>query len=649
MDTQPKYTLYIFLAFSLIFCTQAFALDHERFFERAKYNNIKISPDGKHLAVSMEHENKTILAFLDRETMATVGFSALGGINEVGNFYWVNDERVVIEVVQKEPFYEKPQYYGELYAVNLTGKRSKLIYGYRAGENQVGSRIKKKESIRGWAEIIDILPEDKRHILVSSTPMSLSGERLPQAILLNVYTGVIKREIMRSPIPNSTFITDSNGKIKAVGGLDWKNSNKLFIRNGNEWNQIKNNTVGSKVSPIAIDSSGKYLYTLDNFNQDFIGLFRLNLNDFSYKNIYTDQNVDITSTIRTTNGRTAYGVRVDNGYPEFILLNKELKESKVFKNLLAAFPYNSVEVTSSSNDENFYIVKVSSDINPGSLHLFDKEKNELKLLFNFKPDAPLKSFKEIEPIKFKTSDGKAINGYFTDASSSNTPAPLVILVHGGPHSVRDYWEYSNNVQYLALNGFSVLQINYRGSGGYGNNFERAGFQHWGTTIQQDIYESYQWLIKKNKASKDNACIMGASFGAYSAIQSSIMFPDTYKCAVANAGIYDLPLMFKDGDIRHSQSGRFYLKDTLGNDPVKLKSMSPVYNIEKLSTPILLAHGKEDKRAPFEHAIRMKEALDKRNKDYEWYAVEKEGHGFYNAQNQQEYMKKVLTFLQKHIK
>lgn len=647
MEEKPKHLLYIILFISLLISSQSSAENWEKLFERAQYNNAKISPDGKHLAVLFTHKGKNTLAFLDRETMSPVGTALLRGKNEVGDYHWVNNERVVGKIVQRHAFLEKPQYYGELFAINLTGQKYELIYGYRSGEMQTGSKIKKKKSIYGWAEIIDVLPEDNKHILISSTKMTKSGESFPTALILNVYTGVIQRTLMRSPIPKATFITDLSGEIKAVGG---KNTSQLFIRKGSNWIQVPKTNIGKNAYPIAIDSSGKYLYTLDNFKQDLTGLFKLNLNDLSYKSVFTDKDIDISDVMLSTNGRTAYALRLDNGYPEYILLNKTLQESKTFKDLLASFPYHSVQITSQSYDENFYIVKVSSDINPGSLYLFNKIKNKLELLFELQPNVPTEKLKEIEPIKIKASDGMTINGYFTNATKSDaeTPAPLVILVHGGPHFVRDYWGYSNYVQYLALNGFSVLQVNYRGSHGYGSKFERAGFKHWGTNIQQDIYDSYQWLIKQNKASKNNACIMGGSFGAYSAIQSSIMFPNTYKCAIANAGVYDLPLMFEEGDITDSQSGKLYLEDTLGKDKKILKAMSPVYNVDNLSTPLLLAHGKKDKRAPFEHALRLKDALDKNNKNYEWYVIEKEGHGFYNSKNQQEYMRKVLSFLQKHL-
>ena len=143
--------------------------------------------------------------------------------------------------------------------------------------------------------------------------------------------------------------------------------------------------------------------------------------------------------------------------------------------------------------------------------------------------------------------------------------------------------------------------------------------------------------------------MGASFGAYSAVQSATMYPNSYKCAIANAGIYDLELMFEEGDIQESKSGLSYLAMALGNDKAQLKRMSPINYADKIDIPLLLAHGKDDERAPFEHLLRLRQALDKANKPYEWFVIDKEEHGFYNPETKKAYMRKVLSFLDQHLK
>lgn len=626
--------------------TQAENWDH--LFDHAKYQNAKISPDGKYIATSVNHEGNTILVFFNREDMSMTGNARLGGNYDVGNFYWVNNTRVVMQMVKRVPWLEEPQFYGELFAVNYDGKRGKLIYGFQAGESRGGTRLKRKESIRGWASIIDTLPEDDKHILIKSTPMSDTGDRIPSVLVLNVYNGIIKRQMGKSPVPYSRFLTDKDGAIKAVVGTDRTGAKQLYLKKDGDWQKVPHNIVTNDVQLISMSPSGKYLYTRDNPNQDLFGIFKLNIEDFSYKNVYTDKNVDVTDVELTVDGRSAYAIRIDDGYPAYLILNKKLEEGKVFKDLLTSFPFSSVNITSRTKDGKFYVVMVSSDIDPGSLYLFDKEKNSLSLLFRFKPKIKNGDLLQSEPIKVTASDGKTIHGYFTKAktTSKDKLAPVVVVVHGGPHGVRDFWRYSSNVQYLALNGFSVLQVNYRGSGGYGEQFEISGHKVWGSKIQQDIYESYQWLVSQNKAESNNVCIMGASFGGYSAVQSATLYPDTYKCVVANAGVYDLELIHEENN---SKAVKSFWIDALGTDSEKLKAFSPVNYAERIQVPLLLAHGEDDKVAPYEHVESLREALDKANKPYQWHVLDKEGHGFYNPENQKAYMNKVVDFLNQHLK
>lgn len=641
---------YLFLLL-LTLSTSISAKDWSSLFDHPQYQNAKISPNGKYLAVSVLRDNKLGLVFLETQTLKFVGQAAFGGKFEVGQFYWVNNERVVINILERNYSIEKPQFYGELYSVNYDGNKGLIIYGYRAGEVKSMAHIRKKESTMGWGEIIDTLPKDKKHILISSTPMSNTGERHASVHKLNVYTGHLKSKMARSPLPNSHFITDSTGKLRAVTGITEENKKGLYIRKQDKWHKVPSESVGDNVLPLSVSASGKYLYTVDNYQQDLKGIFKLDIDDYSYQSVYTDKSVDITDVEMSTDGRSAYAVRVDENYPAYLILNKKLAEAEVFKNLLKSLPYSNVTITSKSDDGRIYIVLASSDIEPGNIYLYDKNKNQLRFLFKLMSKFDTTDFVQMEPISVTSSDNRTIKGYFTQAISSkkNQLSPVVVLVHGGPHGVRDYWRFSSQVQYLALNGYSVLQVNYRGSGGYGQDFEILGHKHWGDAIQQDIMEAYQWLVTNKKAEENNACIMGASFGAYSAIQSAIKYPNTYRCAIANAGIYDLELMFEEGDIQNRRSGMSYLKKVLGTDQNKLKAMSPVHFADKINIPLFLAHGEDDERAPFEHVERLRAALDRAGKSYQWFAVDKEGHGFYNPKNQKAYMKGVVDFLDEHLK
>lgn len=142
--------------------------------------------------------------------------------------------------------------------------------------------------------------------------------------------------------------------------------------------------------------------------------------------------------------------------------------------------------------------------------------------------------------------------------------------------------------------------------------------------------------------------MGASFGGYSALQSAILEPDLFQCAVGVVGVYDLPLMFEEGDVAQRSSGVAYLERVLGTDEKQLKAFSPSYNVDKLKVPVLIVHGGEDQRAPIEQAESLIDALKKADKPYQYYLLEDEGHGFYKPEHRLKYFKKVLAFLEKPL-
>ncbi|WP_205967732.1 prolyl oligopeptidase family serine peptidase [Paraglaciecola sp. 20A4] len=639
----------VFFLSLVLCCSSTYAQNWDDLFDDAKYQDVKLSPDGGHIAVAMMSEGKRVLVFLNRTSMELAGSLNLSGKNEVGEYYWANNERVVIKINQKVAGLREARFFGELYAIDYDGTRGSIIYGYRAGESQIGTRIQKQKETRGWANIIDLLPEEPNHILISSTPWSDSGDRVADINKIDIYKGLLKERVAISPVITANFLTNENGQLTVAYGTDKDFKRQVYILQDGDWQKIPNQDFGSAFTPLTVGTDNSYLYALDNLGQDKTGLFKFDLKSGESNAILTDEKVDITSVSLTTDGRNIYGLRVDDGFPAYYMLNTSLPEAKVFKSLLATFPGESVDITSHSNDGSLYTLLVSSDIDAGSFFIYDKTANALTFLFKKFPKLNSDQMAMTDPFSFTTDSGHQLNGYFTQAKTAKNAeiAPLVVVVHGGPH-IRNYWTYSAQTQFLALNGYSVLQVNFSGSTGYGKSFEKAAYGEWGTLIQQDIYDAYLWAIQQGKALKDKACIMGGSFGGYSAIQSIINYPTTYQCAISNAGVYDLEMMFEEGDIVDRSWGSRYLETTLGKDKEHIRSMSPVYHADKIQVPVFLAHGEQDQRAPIEQLERLKDALDKNDKEYEFYGVSAESHGFYDPENQKAYMNKVVTFLNKHL-
>ncbi|MGH8125680.1 MAG: alpha/beta hydrolase family protein [Rhodanobacteraceae bacterium] len=225
---------------------------------------------------------------------------------------------------------------------------------------------------------------------------------------------------------------------------------------------------------------------------------------------------------------------------------------------------------------------------------------------------------------------------------------MVLVPHGGPYGIRDDWYYDSDAQFLANRGYLVLQVNYRGSGGRGPAFQRSGYLKWGTRIQQDLIDGVKWAIGQHYADPNRICVYGGSFGGYSALMSVIRAPHLFKCAVGYSGVYDLKMLYKKGDVQSSKFGRSYLSTVIGKNDADLDANSPDKLADKIDVPVFLAHGMEDRRAPFAQAEAMRDALKAANKTYEWMAVPKEGHGFYTEADRAAFLTRMQTFLEKYI-
>ncbi len=617
--------------------------------QKPGFSDFTISPDGKHLAAKIFRDGKRTLIFFDSATMKPVGAAGMAGMKEVGEYHWVNNERVVFKIVESKPWEKEPSYYGELFGVDIDGGRSQLLFGYQAGEEKTGSNLKVRESRNAWAEFIDTELDKNDRILIQSTPVSNQGDRLAEVLEMNVYNGkIVSRG--RVPVSYANILAGSDGMPRVVAGTNNKDETEVYIRSAdsNGWQEVPQQLFGSTFTPIAVTNDNKSLYVFDNKGQDKTGVFKLDLASGQYEAVYTDPMVDVSMVNKTADLRSVYGLRVDDGLPAYVLLTSAFEEAKVFKDLLAAFPGEKVNITSSTKDGKKWLVSVQSDTNTAAYYLYDHDKVALSKIADSNPHLSGKKMAPMQPIKFASFDGKEIHGYLTLTEQQSAAKPLVVLVHGGPHNVRDDWSFNQEVQLLAKSGYNVLQVNYRGSGGYGHEYQAAGYRQWGDAIQKDIIAGTEWAIAQGHGKAGNVCIMGASFGGYSAVQASTIKPDLYRCGIAVAGIYDLTLMKKLGDIPRLGFGKAFLQRVLGDDPTQLAAFSPVNRVGQLKTHLLIAHGTRDERAPMEHAIALKAALDKAGKPYEWLEFADETHGFYAESNQQIYFNKVQQYLAKHL-
>ncbi|MGH8126930.1 MAG: alpha/beta fold hydrolase [Gammaproteobacteria bacterium] len=637
------------------------------FVRQAEFQQVQISPTGKYLAIVSslpKNPHEYVLATFKTQSLVKqqskpLNFFKLGNHKMFGPVFWVSDKRIAVETVTHVGGFNQPYLTGALYAMNADGGST--------------TQLMPLNNRSVFAGLLSMLPDRDNYILVEAYTLGH-----PTAYLLDTRGGnglirggnkyYFKRAVNPS---NGDLATDHNGDVRLGFGFNTLSGTpEIFYRaaGAENWQNF------SKAIPIYVDTHGlstpnfvtftpdnKKIYLTqytDNKNQTR-ALYLANPDTKTEKLIYANKTVDVGGSdfagygplIYSYNDKNLVGLRIMPGKVETLALDSKSPKMRDLAALAQTFPKQQVEITSATRDGSESVVKVWSDTNPGTYYLFShKPKLSLTQLFKEEPWVNPATMSPMRPITFKARDGVTLHGYLTVPKNSNgKDLPMLVVVHGGPYGIRDHWGYDPEVQLFASRGYAVLQVNYRGSGGYGNKLVVLGIQHWGDTMQDDVTDGVNWAIKQGVADPKRICIYGISYGGYSALMSAERFPDLYQCTIGYSGVYDLfVLKTRKGDIDRNASGRLYLHEILGSSDAKLKKFSPVYQVGSLKVPVLLMHGGQDVRAPVKGYDEMVAAIKKHGTPLETLYFPQEGHGFYKVGHRVQAYTKMLAFLNKYI-
>jgi len=618
----------------------------------SQFLQVQISPNGKHLAATTRTDEGVIrLTIIDVANGEVLSASEGRDGESVNQFYWVNDDWLLLTMAREIGSLAQPALTGELFSMSADGSRRTVLTGPRSRD---GDYV--------IAGLVDLLPDESNNVLIYTYSFR---EREP---FLDLYRMRIdsgrKRREGRIPVRSTQgqqvqIITDNTGFPRIAVGIDPENDNEVItmVRSQGEtrWSELsRRGSEEGGFSPLAFTANHNMVAGLSRSESDTAAIALFNLETGEEDIIAIHPGTDLSPVLSIEQGRPneLIGATYEFGDIEAVLFdgiqNEEFADG--FARLIRAFPNRSVSITSATRDNSQFVVRVASANHPPRFYLYEPQDNQLSELASGRPWLDDEKLPETQPITYQSHDGHTIHALLTlPRTTEAAELPLILLPHGGPIGVRDtFASMDADAKVLAEHGYAVLQPNFRGSGGFGSEFQQLGYRTWGTAMIDDMTDGVMHLIEQGIADKSRVCAYGASYGGYASVISAIREPDLYQCVIGFVGVYDLNMLFDSGDIPGRRTGVNYLNRVLPETRQERAAQSPLYLAAQIQAPVFLIHGEQDQRAPVEHSIKLKEALEERSHRVEWMLKENEGHGFYDPQNNVERWQRMLQFLNRHI-
>ena len=642
------------------------------FTHSADLGRVEISPDGQFLAATYEVDGESRLAFLNLAQLGDVKEVIAPRGTDFHDFEWISPLRVIYRLSLRQPGLLEAVTTGELLAIDRDGTRPQYVYGCRYTDGNGGAGLKmstklangdaadeaatdsgeadaKKLATCGTADVLSLVPDDDRHVLVAEHLWLREGNQYrvdPDAAttvaMLDSYDGS-SQVIAHLSLRGGKVLVDRDQRPRFVAGRNEQDELAIAWQPEPEgrWTTFAFDGFDAKtLTPVELSADGRSAFFIGRrLREPRKSLYRIDLERETAVQVYSHGDVDVDAAVESLAGDAVLGVRIEPGQPEYHWLDENDSSVKLYASLQRAFPGQSVEITSATADLHQAIALVQSDVNPGDYYLVDTQTRNAQYLRSARSWVDPARMHHKEPIELRARDGMTLHGYLTSPGAGKKPYPLVVLPHGGPYGVRDSWRFDWEAQLLAEYGYAVLQVNYRGSGGYGEDFMRAGFREWGGKMQDDVTDATRWAISKGIAAKNAICIFGTGYGGYAALMGVIRESGLYRCSAAYDGLYDLDLVLARNDPQIAPATRKYLDDILGFDEPTLQARSPVHNVEKIDTPLLIMAAGNPQQIEYRHAGLMEAALKSAGKPVETALVEK----------REDVYQRLLEFLSRHLR
>lgn len=567
---------------------------------REAIQQVSMSPDGNKIAYIVPAKGQgSRLYTVDITNAATPGvaLAASGDPERLSSCEWVSNARLICQIGMVMRDWDGPVTASRLVAVNADGTEPKVV-SVRQGINAEwmsyfgGNLIDLLPSDDGAVLLgREYVPEGKIGSLIAKTKEGYGVDRVDTRSLAS-------KQVIAPTRLASEYISDGLGTVRIMGVVKTASEYDSGIRRylyriagRTDWDLLSeyDSTNRTGFNPYAVDPVEDVAYGFEK-TDGRMALYKVKLDGTLTKTkIFSRPDVDVDGLITLGRKKQIVGVTYATEKRESAYFDPALR--KLGASLSKALPRaDLVNFAGMSADGQKLVIWTGSDTNPGQFYYFDKTTKRVSPLFASRPELGNYTLAPVKPVSVKASDGTLIPGYLTlPVGSTGKGLPAIVMPHGGP-SARDEWGFDWLAQYFAHQGFAVLQPNYRGSAGFGDDwYQQNGFKSWTTAIG-DVNESGRWLISEGIATPDKIAIFGWSYGGYAALQSAVLDPSLFKAIVAVAPVTDLAKLKEQ---ERGYTSYLLNRDFIGSGPHIIEG-SPARNAKRISAPVMLFHGDLDR-------------------------------------------------------
>jgi dipeptidyl aminopeptidase/acylaminoacyl peptidase len=593
------------------------------FFKNPEKAYFQISPDGNYISFTQPYEKRMNIFVQARGSNEAKRITSITD-RDLSEYFWKGNDRLLYfkDFGGDENFH--------LFAVDREGKDTKDLTPF--------------DSVR--VMLIDDLKDHDTDVIIG---MNKRNREIFDAYRLNTITGELTL-VAENPGNITGWVTDHDGRIRIAITTDGVNTSLLYRENEKDtFKVILTTNFKESFNPLFFTFDNKNLYAASNLGRDKIAIVKFDLaSSKELEVLYEHPEVDVDGMTYSRLRKVPTVISYTTWKTERIFLDKETED--LYKKLQKQLPGYEVFITFNNKNENIFTVRTISDRTLGSYYLYDKSTDKLTKLADRNPWLNENDLAEMKPISYKSRDGLTIHGYLTlPKGKGQKNLPVVVNPHGGPWA-RDFWGFNPEVQFLVNRGYAVLQMNFRGSTGYGKKFWETSFKQWGKTMQDDISDGAKWLIDQGIADPKRIAIYGGSYGGYATLAGLAFTPDLYACGVDYVGVSNMFTFMKSIppywkpylDMFHEMVG------DPSKDSLLFVSVSPVFHVDRIKAPLLVAQGAKDPRVNLNESNQIVEALKKRGIDVPYLVKDNEGHGFANEENRFDFYEAMEKFLAKHL-